>query len=158
MKDTGDLIKACHFDDITIGLREDGIIHVYIKSEAVVNRRMQDNIINSIISLKAGDSRKYPAIIEFGEFISISDDVILHTNLPFKDHILSIAVYAKNMADRILSRYYTQKYKTSSVFVIFNHFEGALKYSHEKMREANPVSRINKQACPGSCLTKLKHP
>lgn len=158
MKDTGDLVKACHFDDITIGLRKDGIIYVYIKSEAIVNRCMQHNIINSILFLKAGDPRKYPVIIEFGEFISISDDVILHTRLPFKDHILSVAVYAKNTADRILSRYYTQKYKTSSVFVIFNHFEGALKYSHEKMREVNPVSKINKQACPDGFLPKLKHP
>lgn len=158
MKERGNLVKTCHFDDITIGLRQDGIIHVYIKSEAVVNRCMQHNIINSIISLKDGDSRKYPAIIEFGEFISISDDVVLHTKLPFKEHILSVAVYARKMADRILSRYYTQKYKTSSVFMIFNHFEGALKYSHEKMREANPVSRIEKQPFPGSCLAKLTHP
>ena len=151
MREQNSLLNAYHFDDVIIGLRNDGIIHVYIKSESVVNRYMQENIINSIISLKAGDPKKYPAIIEFGEFISISDDVISHTHLPYRFHVLSIAVYAKNIADRILSRYYTRKYKTSSVFVIFNHFEGAVNYSFEKMREESAF-HLNKLICPDGGL------
>lgn len=135
MKDRDLLINFFEFDDLIMGLRSDGIIHTYIKSEAVVNRQMQENIINSIIALKEGDLRKYPAIVEFGDFISISDDVVLHSDLAFKDHMLSIAVYAKNVADRILAKYYTKKYKTSSKFIIFTQFEDAVEYSYERMRE-----------------------
>lgn len=136
MRDRDLLIRFFEFDDLVIGLRCDGIIHSYIKSEAVVNRQMQENIINSIIALKDGDPVKYPAIVEFGDFISISDDVILHSDLAFKDHVLSVSVFAKNVADRILAKYYTKKYKTSSKFIIFTQFEDAVEYSYEKMRES----------------------
>lgn len=137
MQDRDLLINVFEFEDLIMGLRPDGIIHTYIKSEAVVNRQMQENIINSIIELKAGDLRKYPAIVEFGDFISISDDVILHSDLAFKDHMLSVAVYAKNVADRIIAKYYTRKYKTSSKFIIFTQFEDAVAYSYGRMREEN---------------------
>lgn len=131
------LIKeAFDFDDVTICLRHDGVLLVYVKDEAVINRKMQENIIFSIIRLKGGDPNKYPAIIELGEFISMAEDLVLHTDLPYKEHILSVAVYAKNTADRIIAKYYTRKYKTSSQFIIFNSFEEALDYSYERMKSA----------------------
>lgn len=139
MKERDLLINVFEFDDLIVGLRSDGIIHTYIKSEAVVNRQMQENIINSVIALKAGDSKKYPALVEFGEFISISDDVIPHTNLAFKEHILSVVMYAKNVADRILAKYYSRKYKTSSQFIIFNQFDEAIEYSYEQMRKTGMI-------------------
>lgn len=143
VKEKQDLVKIFEFEDLIMGLRADGIIHTYVKSEAVVNKQMQLNIIHSIIELKNGDQRKYPAIVEFGEFISIADDVVQHTELPFKDHVLSISMYAKNMADRILAKYYTNRFKTSSRFVIFGVFEEAVQYSYDKMKEAgmrfNPI-------------------
>lgn len=136
MKEKQDLVKIFEFEDLIMGLRGDGIIHAYVKNEAVVNNQMQRNIINSIIELKSGDQRKYPTIVEFGEFISISDDVVQHTEMPFKEHVLSISMYAKNMADRILAKYYTNRFKTSSKFVIFGVFEEAVQYSYDKMKEA----------------------
>jgi hypothetical protein len=139
MKDRDLLITKFEFDDLVMGLRQDGILRAYIKDEAIVNHNMQHNIINSIIELKNGDMRKYPALVELGEFISIADDAVSHSGMPFKDHILCVAVYAKNTADRILAKYYTRKFKTSSEFVVFNEFEEAVQYCCNRMNEVGFV-------------------
>lgn len=135
MKEKDLLINVFEFDDLVMGLRHDGIIHAYIKNEAVVNRKMQDNIIRSIIALKGEDTQKYPAVVQLGEFISIADDVIPHSEMAFKEHILCVSVFAKNIADRILAKYYTRKFKTSSEFVIFKTFEKTVEYCHEQMKQ-----------------------
>lgn len=130
MKEKEYLVKTFDFEGLTVGMRTDDIIHVYIKSEAVINRKMQDEIIKTIIILKQNNNEKLPAIIEFGEFISLSEDIVSHTGLDYKHHILSVAIYAKNIADRILSKYYSRKYNTST-FTIFNTFGEAVQHCHE---------------------------
>lgn len=139
MKDRDLLIRELDFDGLAMGLRHDGILRVYIKNEAIVNHKMQQNIIHSVITLKDGDTRKYPALVELGEFISIADDAVSHSGMAFKDHILCVAVYAKNTADRILAKYYTRKFKTSSEFVVFNEFEEAVQYCYNRMNETGFV-------------------
>lgn len=136
MKDEHALIKVIDNDNFKIGLRSDSIIHIYVKSEREVNRRIQEEIVQSIIHLKDGDTYKYPQILEIGEFVSISKGAISHESLPFKEHVLCIAFYVKNIADRIIAKYYTKKYETSSEFVFFSDFDKAVKFCYSKMDEA----------------------
>ena len=135
MKDELALIKIIDYDGFKIGLRSDKIIHIYVKSEIEVDHEMQKKIIESIIQLKNGDKDKYPQILEIGDFVSISKDTISHESLPYKEHVLCIAVYVKTISDRIITKYYTQKFETSSAFVFFSDFDKAVKFCYSKMDE-----------------------
>lgn len=135
MKDEQALIKVIDCDSFKIGLRSDKIIHIYVKSEKEVDNEVQKKIIESIIQLKGNDKDKYPQILEMGDFVSISKDAISHASLPYKENVLCIALFAKNIADRIIAKYYTKKYETSSAFVFFSDFDKAVTFCYSIMDE-----------------------
>lgn len=136
MEDEQAIVKIIDTDSFKIGLRSDKIIHIYVKNEIEVDRQIQEKIIEAIIQLKNGDKDKYPQILEIGDFVSISKDTISHESLPYKEHVLCIAAFVKNISDRIITKYYTQKFETSSAFVFFSDFDKAIKFCYSKMDEA----------------------
>ncbi|MCO5260818.1 MAG: hypothetical protein M9916_11795 [Crocinitomicaceae bacterium] len=134
MMEKVDYIEFYDLEDFSIGLRKDNIVHTYIKSGREVNNKTQQEILHYFLKLKKEDI-KYPEILEGGEFVSISSDIVSHTTLGYKDHVLCVAFLTKNIADRIMAKYYTKKYKTSSEFVFFTDFEEAVKFCYQKMDE-----------------------
>ncbi len=131
MHEIDKIVELKKFEGYSVGLRKDGIAHIFIEDETEIESDLQQNIAGALKYFK-GDGEKIPVIIELGNFLNISEKAISHEQLSFKETVKSIAVYAKNMADRIIANYYTKKYKTSSTFIVFNDFDKAVAYSLEQ--------------------------
>jgi len=121
-------------EDFTIGRRKDNIIVIYVKEGKEVNQEMQYAIFKYLLQLKQ-PGVLHPVILNGGDFVSISSNVVEHTKIGFKEHVLCVAVVAKNMADRIVGKYFSKKYKTSSEFVFFDSLDEAVSFCYENMNK-----------------------
>lgn len=121
-------------EDFTIGRRKDNIVVIYVKEGKEVNQEMQYAIFKHLLQLKQ-PGVLHPVILEGGDFVSISSNVVEHTKIGFKEHVLCVAFVAKNMADRIVGKYFSKKYKTSSEFVFFDTMDEAVSFCYENMNK-----------------------
>lgn len=99
-----------------------------------MNQEMQYAIFKHLLQLKQ-PGVLHPVILEGGDFVSISSNVVEHTKIGFKEHVLCVAFVAKNMADRIVGKYFSKKYKTSSEFVFFDTMDEAVSFCYENMNK-----------------------
>lgn len=134
MKQNEHILQSFNHEGVTISLRKDGIVHIYVEEGANVDFELQKNVIRAIIALR-GDQPKVPVILETGDFVSLSDKAEMHTSMPFKENVLCIVFYTKNTADRIVANYYTKRFKTSSPFVLFSDFNKAVDYCLQRKQE-----------------------
>ena len=129
------LLGSIEHDDVTIGLRDDQIVHIYFKPNCEINSGTEERIRLAIHRLvKPG--QLLPVIFEAGEFVAIDPETrnnlkTSHLELP----ILCYAVYVQNAAQRLLANYYRKLTKPTRPFSTFRDFqsgvEWCLKYSKE---------------------------
>lgn len=123
-------ISDCiEFEDLKVCFLKEQIFYLQVSDEAVVNRSMQERINDSIQKLKPATNLKYPLVVELGEFISITDNLIEHSDLQFSGNILCISVYVKKTSDRLLAKYYSHKFNMTEEYRFFRTLEEALEFS-----------------------------
>ncbi len=120
------IIETVETSGISAHLREDGIVHLYIKDHTHITREMLENLI---VQLKQLKKNNVPLIVEGGEFITIGQNAKRFAKeFESKANISSRIVITKNLAQKILVNYYYKNQILEKPFKEFNNTEEAEKW------------------------------
>ena len=123
-------IEKIEVNKVLIGLREDGIIHLYLKDEFVFDNNSQNWLLIAYKYLSRGLNR--PMITEGGEFIKLKKEVaeyIKKYELEFP--IVCNAVITKNTAHFILAKFFVRINKSSVPVKVFKKKNSALEWAKQ---------------------------
>jgi len=110
--------------EIVVSLREDGIVHVFIKPGTHITVDVQKSMIETYYKVT---NIKRPFIFEAGEFTSISKEArqnatVIEDTAP----VAASAIIVKNLGQRIIADYYYKFNKPKQPLKIFKREEDAV--------------------------------
>ena len=129
------LLKQDHYinqvenDEIIVSLRNDGIIHVFIKPNTHITVDVQTRMVEAYYKIT---KIPRPFIFEAGEFASISKEARLNATL-IEDQtpVKASAIVVKNLGHRIIADYYYKFNKPKRPLKIFKNSDDASKWHHD---------------------------
>ena len=109
-----EIIQEISNDEISVQLRPDGIVHLFIHDEVEITKDTLIQLSNNLKKLVG--EKAVPMIVEAGEFISVSKEAKQYA----KDYeseidVISRAVITKNLAQKIIANYYYNREVSSPV-------------------------------------------
>lgn len=123
-------IEKIETSQLIIGLREDGIIHLYVKDEFVFDNNTQNWLLIAYKYLCRDQNR--PMITEGGEFIRLKREVSDYiTRYENEFPILCNAVIVKNMAHFIMAKFFISIYKSGIPVKVFKNKNAALEWANQ---------------------------
>ncbi|HIP32293.1 MAG TPA: hypothetical protein EYG86_05995 [Crocinitomicaceae bacterium] len=126
MKNTNTINKV-RTDEITVTLRPDGIVHLYIHPETEISKNTLLSISSSLKQLVS--KRSIPLIVEAGEFVSVSKEAKEYAkNYESEVDVISRSVITKNLAQKIIANYYYKNRTVSSPVEEFDTIEEGIKW------------------------------
>lgn len=118
-------------DKVFVGMRPDGILHIFFKSNLVVDQPMQNWLLIVYNHLTKGEAS--PAVLEGGEFVRITKESTRYIE-QYEDDVplISNAVIVKNQAQFITAKFFLKFMKVSIPMKIFKRESDAIAWSLEQ--------------------------
>lgn len=125
MIQTEEIIHLIKHEKVHVGLRKDGIVHVYFVSNTEINVELQNVMLNLYHEVTKG--KKTPFIFEGGEFISVTKEarenaVKLEPLTPTS----ASAIMVKNLGQKIIADFYYFVNKPLQPYKVFSNFDKAI--------------------------------
>ena len=99
------IIKKVETDQYIIGLRNDGIVHVFYKEYTELDVKLQLKMLDVYIQLC--DNKPYPFIFEAEEYITITKEARGNAiSLEDKSPIAISAILVKNLGHKLIADFY----------------------------------------------------
>lgn len=112
-------------DSVFIGLRHDDVIHVYFKANTQIDKYFQHWLL-IVYNYLCGE-KKYPFLIEGGEFVDITKDGKKYAEEIASEIPLTCeAILVKNSAQLIIASFFIRFSKLPFEIKIFKNFDKAL--------------------------------
>lgn len=106
MNEIENLVNCVDLQNATVGLRKDGIIHIYFKSNCEISGILKHRILISINKMTE-QNKKYPIILEAGDFISVSRKEWKNIlNMQELELANSFTVYVQNLGQRLIADHF----------------------------------------------------
>ncbi|MCD6067997.1 MAG: hypothetical protein K0S33_2823 [Bacteroidetes bacterium] len=138
------LIKEIEIEEAIIGLREDGIGHVYLKSGTEVNVRLQEILMEHLLLITEGKPHDF--IFEAGEHVSLTKEAREHANhYEGRTPVRSIVTVVNNLGYRLVAEFYHRVHKPNKPFKAVSSFQDGLNWlrphrMHIREQPSNQVS------------------
>lgn len=127
------LIHNIELPESIIGLRNDGILHIYIKPHVEITVDYQERQLKIFRELAAG--KKLPAIYEAGEYVTVGIAAREHAVLlEDQSPTLCKVVFVTNLAHKIISEFYYKFNKPKQPYKVFSDFQEGIDWL-KKTRE-----------------------
>lgn len=127
MKQSEHLIKTIDDPDFVLGLRGDGIVHVYYKSNTVIDVDMQDRI--RVAAFKLTNDVKHPCLFEAGDYVSLTKEARANAIKKEDDFPASAsAVLVQNLAYKMIADFYYKVHKPKQAFKVFRNIDEAIEW------------------------------
>lgn len=134
MTQTDQLVHNIELPESIIGLRRDGIVHVYFKPFMEISIEYQSRQLKALIEITGGI--KHPIIYEAGENVTVGSDA--RTNGKKLESIsptLCKVVFVKTLAHKLISEFYYKFNKPEQPYKVFSDFDEGIKWLHETKKE-----------------------
>ena len=114
-------------DQVTVGRRQDDIIHVCFKPNTEITVDLQKELVE--MYLKMTDGKKGYFVFEGGEFVSITREaranaILIEEQTP----VICSAVVVRNLAQKIIADFYYMVDKPKNPYKVFHQFEKAIEW------------------------------
>jgi hypothetical protein len=124
------IIKKVELENAVVAMRDDGIVHVYFKTNAVLDVKLQMALVDVYIQL-IGDGFA-PFIFEAGEFVTVTKEardnaIIMEENTP----VFGSAVVVKNLAQKLIADFYYKVNRPKRPYKVVSTFEKGIQWLHE---------------------------
>ena len=141
MKQPRVFVREISNDEVHVGLRDDGIIHINFKPNTEINLEFQSVLLSFIVEL-VGD-KKSLIIYEGGEFISVTKEarenaIVIEEQTP----TMASVVVVKNLAQKIIADFYYFVNKPKRPFKVFWDFDKGIEWLHS-IEESSQVLNKN---------------
>ncbi len=125
MKQAERLIKTVEDPEFTIGLRDDDIVHVYYKSNTVIDVEIQKKVREATFLLTNG--KKHPCLFEAGDYVSLTKEARANAIEQEDDFpALASAVIVQNLAYKMVADFYYKVHKPKQAFKVFRNIDEAI--------------------------------
>jgi hypothetical protein len=127
MKQTERLIKTIEDAAFILGLRDDGIVHVYYRSNSVIDVDVQDRV--RVAAFKLTNDVKHPCLFEAGDYVSLTKEARANAIKKEDDFPASAsAVLVQNLAYKMIVDFYYKVLKPKQAFKVFRNFDEAVEW------------------------------
>jgi len=127
------IIRKIITDEVIVGLRDDGIVHVFYKEHTELDIKLQLEILEFYFQI-CGDE-KYPFIFEADEYVTITkearDNAIV---LEEKSPVSMSAIIVKNLAHKLIADFYLKFNKPKRPFKVFKDFQEGINWLKEQSK------------------------
>ena len=126
-----------------VGLRDDGIIHVYFKPYCEIDIETQVRILNACLKLRQKDSW-HPVIFEGGEFISLSKEARKNAiSIEKKQPAICFVLFVQNAAQRLLTNFYYKLNEPIKPLRIVKNFQEGIDWCLEMKEKFEAEINLN---------------
>jgi hypothetical protein len=134
MTQADQLVHSIELPESIIGLRKDGIVHVFIKPFMEITTEYQERqlaVLNEITG-----NKKHPTIYEAGENVTVGTET--RTNAKILEAItptLCKVVFVRTLAHKLISEFYYKFNKPEQPYKVFTDFEAGIKWLLETKKQ-----------------------
>lgn len=122
MKQPEQIIHKIELPESVIGLRKDGIVHVYIKPHTEITSEYQGRQLKVLQEITNG--KPFPAIYEAGEYVTVGKDARDNAiRLESLTPTICKVVYVTNLAHKMISEFYYKFNKPVQPYRVFSDFD-----------------------------------
>ncbi len=127
MKQIDHLLTTVETHEAIVGIRKDGIIHVYYKSGITLDLKLQKKLQQIFDELSKGEKKKY--IYEAGKNIRLTREARLHgLTEDSKSRVLSAVVVARSWYQKIIANFYYKLTSQGTVYKVVNDFNEGIEW------------------------------
>lgn len=121
------LLTRVEINEAIVGMRKDGIIHVYYKPHTIVTKALQLKMLEIFFDLAEGED--CPFIWEAGKGVWVTKEGRLHAqemekNTPCE----AVVIVVKNLAQKFIADFYYKYYKPGMVYKITWNFDKGIEW------------------------------
>jgi len=127
MTQADQLVHKIELPESIIGLRKDGIIHVYIKPYVEITSEYQARQLKALNEITGGT--KHPVIYEAGENVTVGNDARMNARrLEELTPTSCKVVYVSTLAHKLIAEFYYRFNKPEQPYKVFTDFEEGIKW------------------------------
>ena len=125
MHQSEQIIQRVEHERMVVGLRNDGVVHVYYKDRTVIDVPLQNELIQVVHDLCKGERMLY--IFEAGHQCSLNK-AARDNAIAMEDQVPAIAtvVFAPNMVYKMIANFYYKFNKPKMPYNVFTDFEAGI--------------------------------
>lgn len=125
MQQPDQIIRKIDLPESVIGLRKDGIVHVFYKAHTEITIEYQERQLKVFREITNG--KPFPAIYEADEYVTVGKEARENAiRLEPLTPTLCKVVYVTNLAHKIISEFYFKFNKPAQPFRVFSSFEDGI--------------------------------
>ncbi len=125
MHHPGDLIRTIKHKEGIVGLRKDGIIHVYYHEETEINVPLQIKMLDSFNEITGG--KKSLFLFEAGPYVTVTNEARDHA-IAMEDitPTLATAVLVRNLPHKLMADFYYKFNKPKQPYKVVREFDDGI--------------------------------
>lgn len=134
MKEQDQLIRKIENDFAIVGMRKDGIVHVYFKPHTELTVTVQEVLLVVYNEITGGE--KHPFIFQAGEYCTISKDA--RENAGKIEHLSpakASVVYVNTLAHKLIAEFYYKFNKPVQPYKVVSEFSDGIRWLIQVNRE-----------------------
>jgi hypothetical protein len=144
MQQTEALIRSIKMDDAIVGMRNDGIVHVYFRPCTVIDVPLQLKLLDAYHEITGG--KKTPFIFEAGEYISVTREakenaIVIEEITP----TLASAVLINNFAQKLIAVFYYKIKPPKQPYKVVWKFEKGVEWLQQVSATLQPVENKDEE-------------
>lgn len=127
MKQSERIVKQVEDPEFIIGLRDDGLMHMYYKSGTVIDVNIQNRVRDAAFSLSG--NKKMPCLFEAGEYVTLTKEAranAIDSEESFP--ACASAVIVQHLAYKMIADFYYKINKPKQPFKVFRNIEEAIEW------------------------------
>lgn len=141
MKQEEKLVHRIEIDEAIVGLRADGIIHVYYKPHTEINIPLQEKMLNILDEITNGV--KTSVIYQAGEYCTVTKEAREYAiAIEHLSPTRASVVYVKNLAQRMIAEFYYKFNKPKQPYKVVSDFDEGIKWLLGVEKEIEDRSRF----------------
>ncbi len=123
------LVRKIELPESIIGLRDDGILHVYYKPYTEITPEYQARQLKTLNEISDG---KHPAIYEAGEYVTVTSEARSNAiRLEAISPTLCKVVFVRSLSQKLIAQFYYQFNKPKQPYKVFDDFQQGIEWLHQ---------------------------
>lgn len=134
MKEQDQIVRKIENDFAIVGLRKDGIVHVYFKPHTDLTVTVQEILLVIYNEITGGE--KMPFIFQAGEYCTVSREARENTSKiePLSPTKASV-VYVNTLAHKLVAEFYYKFNKPSQPYKVVSEFSDGIRWLLQVSKE-----------------------
>lgn len=129
MNQIENLLTTVEINEAVVGIRKDGIIHVYYKSGITLDVKLQNKLMLIFDELSKGEKKKY--IYEAGKNVRITREARINATTEDKSKIvLAAVVVAKSWYQKVIANFYYKLSSKGTIYKVVTDFSEGIEWLH----------------------------